>query len=270
MHGWRAGDAARRRLERARRAIAGSRGLVIRPRAGRSSMPATTTRVRADAAVTINGLVRWTIDRGLRRARGVGRHARARSAARSSATRTWRAADRRPGRRRVWLPRATGRRATSPQAEMDFGYDRSRLQRHGRGRCCRRRFAVAPTAIPAALRAIGTRSRSRSASARSRSTSPSAGCIFQNPEPGARRGAGGHPAVGGRARRSRRAEGRARSAARACRRRTRNFIVNDGRRHGGRHPRAHRALPRRRCASSSASSCATRSSILDSSPADRG
>ena len=39
----------------------GVRGLVIRPRGGAVS-PLDDTRIRADAAVTINGLVRWTIN----------------------------------------------------------------------------------------------------------------------------------------------------------------------------------------------------------------
>src|SRR5262245_47532611 len=42
---------------------AGVRGLVIRPRAGEIAQ-VDATRVRADGAVTINGLVRWTINRG--------------------------------------------------------------------------------------------------------------------------------------------------------------------------------------------------------------
>ena len=43
---------------------AGVRGLVIRPRGGAISRPLTNDHVRADAAVTINGLVRWTILHG--------------------------------------------------------------------------------------------------------------------------------------------------------------------------------------------------------------
>ena len=42
---------------------AGIRGLVIRPRGGRIDR-VESDRVRADAAVTINGLVRWTIMHG--------------------------------------------------------------------------------------------------------------------------------------------------------------------------------------------------------------
>ena len=41
----------------------GVRGLVIRPKGGAVS-PVGDQLVRADAAVTINGLVRWTINRG--------------------------------------------------------------------------------------------------------------------------------------------------------------------------------------------------------------
>src|SRR6185436_15790357 len=44
-------------------ADSGIRGLVIRPRGGEVT-PVGDRLVRADAAVTINGLVRWTINRG--------------------------------------------------------------------------------------------------------------------------------------------------------------------------------------------------------------
>src|SRR6185436_4612727 len=44
-------------------ADSGVRGLVVRPRRG-EIVALDGTRVRADAAVTINGLVRWTILRG--------------------------------------------------------------------------------------------------------------------------------------------------------------------------------------------------------------
>ena len=46
---------------------AGTRGLVVRPRGGeaRCVSSGSATLVRADAALTINGLVRWTINHGL-------------------------------------------------------------------------------------------------------------------------------------------------------------------------------------------------------------
>ncbi|MBI3400049.1 MAG: FAD-binding protein, partial [Acidobacteria bacterium] len=44
-------------------ADAGVRGLVIRPRGGRVQREGDS-RVRADAAITINGLVRWTVIHG--------------------------------------------------------------------------------------------------------------------------------------------------------------------------------------------------------------
>ena len=86
------------------------------------------------------------------------------------------------------------------------------------------------------------------------------------PEPGARsrRRARRHAVVGRRARRSGRTEGR------ACRRGARladarQFHRQRRARDGGRHPPADRAVPRARCASGSASSCAKRSSISGSS-----
>ena len=53
---------------------AGVRGLVIRPRGG-AIRSARRDHVRADAAVTINGLVRWTILHGCGGPRSLGRHA---------------------------------------------------------------------------------------------------------------------------------------------------------------------------------------------------
>src|SRR5690349_6552519 len=46
-------------------ADAGIRGVVVRPRGGAIATVGPSL-VRADAAVTINGLVRWTVARGLR------------------------------------------------------------------------------------------------------------------------------------------------------------------------------------------------------------
>ena len=68
----------------------GVRGLVIRVHGGEVASVDSAT-LRADAGVTINGLVRWTINRGVAGPRGVGRHTRDRSAARSTATRISRA-----------------------------------------------------------------------------------------------------------------------------------------------------------------------------------
>ncbi len=179
----------------------------------------TRDRVRADAAVTINGLVRWTINHGVRRPRGLGRHAghgrrrdlRQRALRRPAASATWSTSVRLAGTRR---DRASD---VAPTA-MEFGYDASRLQRDAARCCCRRRSRVG-RGDPAALRAVAR----ESLAFRKRTQpldSPSAGCIFQNPQPGARRRARRHSAVGRRARRSRRAQGRVASAARASRRRT--------------------------------------------------
>ncbi len=111
--------------------------------------------------------------------------------------------------------------------------------------CCGRRSACARRRSPDALREVAR----ASLAFRKRTqplASPSAGCIFQNPQPGARQRARRDPAVGRRAGRSRRSQGPCASAARACRTTHGNFIVNDGTRHRRRHRRARRAVPRRR------------------------
>ena len=93
-----------------------------------------------------------------------------------------------------------------PAADMEFGYDYSRLHRT-REVVLSADFRVAP-GDPAALRAVAR----ESLAFRKRTQpleSPSAGCIFQNPEPVGRSRAGRHPVLGRRARRSRRTEGRA-------------------------------------------------------------
>ena len=153
----------------------------------------------------------------LRRPRGVGRHAGngGRRDLRQRALR--RPADRRSGRASVRSSSRGGamstcRRPTWRSATI------AAVCRDTARYCCRRRFASSP-GDPAALRATARESLAFRKRTQPLDT-PSAGCIFQNPEPGRDRVPDGHPVVGRRARRSRRPERRARSAARACRRRT--------------------------------------------------
>jgi UDP-N-acetylmuramate dehydrogenase len=158
---------------------AGVRGLVIRPKGGVIGLE-SPGRVRADAAVTINGLVRWTIGRGL------------------AGLEAWAGT---PGTvgggvygNAHWGGRLIGELIASvrlwdaargsfdvPAADMEFGYDRSRLQRTGET-LLSALFVVSP-ADPASLRQVAR----QSLAYRKRTQpleSPSAGCIFQNPPPG--------------------------------------------------------------------------------------
>jgi len=154
----------------------GVRGLVIRPRAG--NIAADASRVRADAAVTINGLVRWLIAHGLAGLEawagtpgtvGGGIHGNAHWAGRLLGEHV--------DDVRLW---SAGTVVDVPAAEMEFGYDRSRLQGSGEV-LLSARFIVAP-GDPAALRetaraSLAYRKRTQPLA------SPSAGCIFQNPMP---------------------------------------------------------------------------------------
>jgi UDP-N-acetylmuramate dehydrogenase len=158
---------------------AGVRGLVIRPRGGDVS-PLDAGRVIADAAVTINGLVRWTIN-----------HGRAGLEAWAGTPGTVGGAifgNAHFGGRligdlveRVQLATRDGSVKDVTAAEMAFGYDRSRLQTSGE---------ILVSAVfrvsagePAALRAIARQSLAYRKRTQPLDT-PSAGCIFQNPESG--------------------------------------------------------------------------------------
>ena len=156
----------------------GIRGLVLRPRGGAIASEAPD-RVRADAAVTINELVRWTIARGLAGLEawagtpgtvGGGVYGNAHWAGRLLSDLI----------ESVRLVELDGTVADVPAEAMEFGYDRSRLQRTGEV-LLSARFVVR-YAEPAALRATA-----RASLAYRKGTqplhAPSAGCIFQNPDP---------------------------------------------------------------------------------------
>jgi UDP-N-acetylmuramate dehydrogenase len=159
-------------------ADAGIRGLVIRPRGGEVVRDGNA-HVRADAAMTINGLVRWTINHGCAGleawagtpgtvggaifgnahfgGRLIGEHvAGVRLASRDGSTRD------------------------VPVEEMAFGYDRSRLQ-DTREILLSATFRVSG-GDPAALRATARQSLAYRKRTQPLDT-PSAGCIFRNPEP---------------------------------------------------------------------------------------
>ena len=234
----------------------GVRGLVIRPRGGHIEQ-IDGERVRADAPTTINGLVRWTVQRGI-----AGLEAWAGTPgtvggaifgnAHFGGPADWRS-------RRIGASRrhSTATTRDLSRDEMEFGYDRSRLQKTGEV-LLSAVFRVS-TGDPAALRDVARQSLAYRKKTQPLDT-PSAGCIFQNPDRVGR--ACRHSGFCRRARRSGRAEG---DVARRCPRvaDARQFHRQRRTRDGCRHSRAHRSVPRARAASGLASRCRKRSSTWE-------
>ena len=201
---------------------AGVRGLVIRIHGGDVRALDGST-IRADAGITINGLVRWTINRGI------------------SGLEAWAGTPGTVGgavygnahfqRRliselieRVTLASSSGTVEDVPVSEMEFGYDYSRLHRT-------REVVLSAdfrsgTGDPASLRETA-----RQSLAFRKLTQPleaaSAGCIFQNPNPATDRVPEGIPPSAGalvdRAGLKGAQEGPARVSPTHA-----NFIVNEG------------------------------------------
>jgi UDP-N-acetylmuramate dehydrogenase len=173
-------------------ADAGVRGVVVRLRLMDLTQPASDT-VRAGAGVTMNGLVRWTIGRGL------------------AALEAWAGT---PGTvggaiygnahyggrnigdlvTRVQLMTRDGVTFYVPARDMGFAYDTSRLQQT-RELLVWAEFAVRP-GLTHQLRSIA-----RASLAHRKRTQPldvpSAGCVFQNPDPLRDRVPDGIPASAG-------------------------------------------------------------------------
>lgn len=156
----------------------GVRGVVIKLRGG-NVITLDSARVRADAALTINGLVRWTINRGVA---GIEAWAGTPGTVGGAIYGNAHFQGRNIGELvdRVVLVDASGAVAEVPAAEMEFAYDRSRVQRTGEV-VVAADFHVSP-GEPGALRATA-----RESLAFRKRTQPlesaSAGCIFQNPDP---------------------------------------------------------------------------------------
>jgi UDP-N-acetylmuramate dehydrogenase len=157
----------------------GIRGLVIRPRGGDVSR-IDDASIRADAAVTINGLVRWTIHHacagleawaGTPGTVGGGIYGNAHFGGRLIGDLV----------AEVRVASRNGATSDVPRDAMGFAYDRSRLQESGEV-LLSAVFRVAP-GEPAALRAVARQSLAFRKRTQPLDT-PSAGCIFQNPEPG--------------------------------------------------------------------------------------
>jgi UDP-N-acetylmuramate dehydrogenase len=157
---------------------AGVRGIVVRVHGGDVRL-LTPSLVRADAGVTINGLVRWTVNHGLAGVEAwagtpgtVGgavfgnAHFRGRLVSELIAS--------------VRLVTTDGFVEDVPRNEMEFAYDYSRLHRT-REVVVSADFQVS-SGDPASLRGVAR----ESLAFRKRTQpleSPSAGCIFQNPDP---------------------------------------------------------------------------------------
>ena len=203
-------------------ADAGVRGLVIRTRGGEVRQVAPD-RIRADAGVTINGLVRWTINHGL-----AGLEAWAGTPGTVGGAIYGNAHFR--GRNisdlvsQVTLIDGTGEVSDVPTQAMEFGYDFSRLHRT-REVVLAAEFFAGP-GEPDALREIAR----DSLAYRKRTqplASPSAGCIFQNPDPSRDRVPGGIPWSAGALVDSAGLKGVREGQARVSPTHA-NFIVNEG------------------------------------------
>lgn len=200
----------------------GIRGIVLRPRGG-DVHPIDAGRIRADAAVTINGLVRWTINHGV------------------AGLEAWAGTPGTVGGAiygnahfgghligdlvdQVRVASRDGSVAELSSAAMAFGYDRSRLQSSGEV-LLSAVFRVS-SGDPAALRQTARQSLAYRKRTQPLET-PSAGCIFQNPEPGRDAVPDGMPWSAGALVDRAGLKGAARGGARVSRTHA-NFIVNDG------------------------------------------
>jgi len=200
----------------------GVRGLVVRIHGGDVRAVSETT-VRADGGLTINGLVRWTINRGIA---GLEAWAGTPGTVGGAVYGNAHFKGRLIGEliESVEIMTADGRESRLAAADMEFGYDRSRLQRT-REIVLSADFRVG-RGEPAALRAIA-----RESLAYRKRTQPlesaSAGCIFQNPDPGVDRVPDGIPPSAGALVDRAGLKGASEGAARVSPTHG-NFIVNDG------------------------------------------
>jgi UDP-N-acetylmuramate dehydrogenase len=170
----------------------GVRGVVMRIRGG-GVHAVDASHVRAGAGVTINGLVRWTIGRGFKGIEAwAGTPGTVGGAIRGNAHFRGRLISELIAQ--VELISPAGDLVTVKSSEMEFGYDRSRVQRTGEI-VISADFHVGP-GEPGALRAIA-----RESLAFRKGTQPlesaSAGCIFQNPDPSVDSVPAGIPASAG-------------------------------------------------------------------------
>ncbi len=201
----------------------GIRGVVVRLRLTSISQP-DEDRVRAEAGVTINGLVRWTIGKGLA---GIEAWAGTPGTVGGAIYGNAHYGGRDIGGYVVQVEVATraGDCLTIPAAEMGFAYDTSRLQRTGEI-LISADFHVSP-GEPEKLRHTARASLSHRKLTQPLAL-PSAGCLFQNPDPKRDALPAGVPASAGAlidraGLKGRRVGGASISTVHA------NFLVNDGR-----------------------------------------
>lgn len=201
----------------------GIRGLVIRPKGGVVTAVGDTF-VRADAAVTINGLVRWTINRGYAGLEAwAGTPGTVGGAIYGNAH--WQSTNIGDLVESVRLAKPDGTLLQAPADRMEFDYDYSRLKRTGEI-VLWAAFRVRAGADPAALRPVAR----ESLAFRKRTqplASPSAGCIFMNPDPSRDRVPAGIPPSAGALVDRAGLKGAAQNGARVSPTHA-NFIVNDG------------------------------------------
>jgi UDP-N-acetylmuramate dehydrogenase len=172
---------------------AGVRGIVVRMRGGATVLEGGS-RVRADAGVSLNGLVRWTIGRGLA---GLEAWAGTPGTVGGAVFGNAHYGGRSIGDvvESVRLVGPDGGVNDVPAREMGFAYDASRLSRTGE-LLVSARFALSGPAEPAALRETARRSLEHRKRTQPLDT-PSAGCIFQNPDPAVDHVPDGIPASAG-------------------------------------------------------------------------
>ena len=204
-------------------ADAGIRGLVIRPRGGEVT-PVGDRLVRADAAVTINGLVRWTINRGYAGLEAwAGTPGTVGGAIFGNAH--WKRTNIGDLIESVRLVKPDGTLLQAPADRMEFDYDYSRLKHSGEV-VLWAAFRVTPGSDPAALRAVA-----RESLAVRKRTQPleshSAGCIFMNPDPARDRVPEGIPPSAGALVDRAGLKGASHGGARVSPTHA-NFILNDG------------------------------------------
>jgi UDP-N-acetylmuramate dehydrogenase len=157
---------------------AGIRGIVVRLRL--TSIEQVGDRVRAEAGVTINGLVRWMIGRGLA---GIEAWAGTPGTVGGAIYGNAHYGGRNIGDSVASVAVATrdGKVSVLRQSDMEFGYDTSRLQRTGE-------ILVSADFMVTTGKPEALRDTARASLAHRKLTQPlalpSAGCLFQNPDPG--------------------------------------------------------------------------------------
>ena len=204
-------------------ADSGVRGLVIRAKGG-DVAPIGDALIRADAAVTINGLVRWTINRGYAGLEAwAGTPGTVGGAIYGNAH--WKKTNIGDLVESVRLVTREGTLLQAPADRMEFDYDYSRLKHTGEI-VLWAAFRVAAGSDPAALRAVAR----ESLAFRKRTQpleSPSAGCIFMNPDAVRDRVPDGIPPSAGALVDRAGLKGAARGGARVSPTHA-NFIITDG------------------------------------------